>query len=75
MSASDMGNLSWFKSSYSATNGACVEVAYLPNGVEVVDVLVERGEDAVRRALLSRGVHQPLHERLVLHQLGERLQQ
>lgn len=37
MSASDMGNLSWFKSSYSATNGACVEVAYLPNGVAVRD--------------------------------------
>jgi hypothetical protein len=37
MAVSDMDRLPWFKSSYSAGNGACVEVAFIPGVVAVRD--------------------------------------
>ncbi|GGP59541.1 DUF397 domain-containing protein [Saccharothrix coeruleofusca] len=32
-----MSGLQWFKSSYSANNGDCVEVAFVPGGVMARD--------------------------------------
>ena len=37
MSVSDVDNLPWFKSSYSAGNGNCVEVAFTTEAVAVRD--------------------------------------
>ncbi|MEN3307270.1 MAG: hypothetical protein V7603_3472 [Micromonosporaceae bacterium] len=37
MSVSDVDTLPWFKSSYSAGNGACVEVAFVPGVVAMRD--------------------------------------
>jgi Domain of unknown function (DUF397) len=43
MSVSDVDSLPWFKSSYSASNGACVEVAFVPGVVAVRDSKDPRG--------------------------------
>jgi len=43
MTMSDAGSLRWFKSSYSAGNGACVEVAFAPGSVSVRDSKDPRG--------------------------------
>ncbi|MBP2340744.1 hypothetical protein JOF41_006922 [Saccharothrix coeruleofusca] len=54
-----MSGLQWFKSSYSANNGACVEVAFVPGGVMTRDSKnPQTGElrftSAAWRALLER---------------------
>ena len=37
MNATELRNAQWFKSSYSANNGSCVEVAILDEGIAVRD--------------------------------------